>query len=151
MKIEIAKTDPRAQIPTRATDGAAGYDLYALILEDGNEIMYSIPPGDRRKIGTGLIMAIPTGYAGFVYSRSGMSHDDGLRLSNCVGVDDSDYRGELKVSLYNDSSETRIIKTGDRIGQIVFKKVEDADFLLVKPEQLSSTERGAGGFGSTGH
>lgn len=143
MKIEIKKMRETAVIPTRGSEQAAGYDLYACIDEP-----VVIEPGETRKIGTGLVIAVPEGYFGAVFARSGLSIKNGLRPANCVGVCDSDYRGEYIVALHNDSALPYTVNNGDRIAQLVVMP-----FLAVEFEEkaeLTQTDRGAGGFGSTG-
>lgn len=142
MVINIKKTNSNAIIPTRGSDRAAGYDLYS------NETSVDIPAGETRMIGTGVCMEIPDGYAGLVYARSGLASKRGLRPANCVGVIDSDYRGEIKVALHNDSKESQTIYSGDRLAQIVITPFLAATFNEV--DELNITDRGDGGFGSTG-
>ena len=139
--VKIFKADKRGVDPTYATDGSAGFDLYAI--ED-----MIIKPGDNVKVKTGLVIEVPFGYALMIYARSGIAAKTPLRLANGVGVIDSDYRGEIIVALYNDSMEDRIVYNGDRIAQIVI-----TPYLHIEPNEvteLSDTERGEGGFGSTG-
>ena len=143
MKIEIMKLKPNAVIPSRGSEYAAGYDLYACIDEP-----VAIKPGCTEKIGTGLAIAVPDGYFGAIFARSGLATKQGIRPANCVGVADSDYRGEYIVSLHNDSDTERTINPNDRIAQLVIIPFLTADF--EEKEELSSTERGSGGFGSTG-
>ena len=143
MKIQIKKLKDNAVIPTRGSMEAAGYDLYAAIDEP-----VTIPPHETVKIGTGLAIAVPQGYFGAIFARSGLAAKQGLRPANCVGVADSDYRGEYIVALHNDTDEKRIIEPGERIAQLVVMPYLTVEFDEV--EELSETERGAGGFGSTG-
>lgn len=143
MNIKVKKVHDMAIIPTRGSKGAAGYDLHYC---DNNTLL--IHPGETKKLGTGVAYEIPDGYAGFVYARSGLSTKQGLRPANCVGVIDSDYRGEIIVALHNDSNETRVVEYGQRIAQIVIKEYLNYD--IVEENVLSDTERGNGGFGSTG-
>lgn len=143
MVINIKKTHENAIIPTRGSSGAAGYDLYACA--EDNVV---VPAKKTTLINTGLCMAIPESFGGFIFPRSGLSVKQGLRLANCVGVIDSDYRGEVKVALYNDSDEDRVIQNGDRIAQIVFIPFAIGRFIEVS--ELDDTARGEGGFGSTG-
>ena len=144
MKIEITKLREEAVIPKRGSDKAAGYDLYACL--EGESVQ--IAPHTTVKIGTGLAIAVPDGYFGAVFARSGLAAKEGLRPANCVGVCDSDYRGEYIVALHNDSNEERTVKNGDRIAQLVVMPFLEVEFSEV--DSLSETERGAGGFGSTG-
>ena len=133
-----------AKTPTKGSDGAAGYDLYANL--EGNTLM--IQPHKTFMVPLGFSMAIPEGYVGLIFSRSGIVNKKGLRLANGVGVIDSDYRGEWKVMLHNDTDCTQIVEHGERIAQVVFVKFEDCMFMPVN--DLDDTTRGDGGFGSTG-
>ncbi|MBQ7319805.1 MAG: dUTP diphosphatase [Clostridia bacterium] len=143
MKIQIKKLREQAQMPTRGSAAAAGYDLYACIDE-----AVVIAPHTTAKIGTGLSVAVPEGYFGAVFARSGLASKQGLRPANCVGVCDADYRGEYIVALHNDSDEERTVMPGDRIAQLVIMPFLPAEFEEV--DELTETQRGAGGFGSTG-
>ena len=143
MKIQIKKLTETAKLPTRGSDRAAGYDLYADSVES-----VLIKPHTTTKVGTGLAIAIPEGYFGAIFARSGLAAKQGLRPANCVGVCDEDYRGEYIVALYNDTDMNRIIEPGDRIAQLVVLPYLPVEFEEV--DELSETERGAGGFGSTG-
>lgn len=143
MKIKIKKLTDTAVIPTRGSEYAAGYDLYADIKEP-----VVIKPHETEKVGTGLAIEIPDGYFGAIFARSGLATKQGLRPANCVGVCDSDYRGEYIVAIHNDSEEERTIQPKDRMGQLVvmpYLAVEFEEF-----EELGETARGEGGFGSTG-
>lgn len=139
----VKRLDPRAKLPAYGSADAAGADLYAVT--DGP---VSVAPGETVLIHTGLALAIPKGYVGLVYARSGLATKQGLAPANKVGVIDADYRGELMVSLYNHSGEPRTLETGDRIAQLVIAPYLTADFQPA--EDLDDTVRGAGGFGSTG-
>ena len=144
MKLRIKKLNENAVIPTYGSDYSAGADLYALL--DGDKI--EIQAHETVLVHTGLCFEIPEGYVGLVYARSGLATKKGLAPANKVGVIDADYRGEVMVSLYNQSDVTQTIDNGERIAQIVI-----APFLKVEyeeAEELSDTVRGAGGFGSTG-
>jgi dUTP pyrophosphatase len=121
--------------------GDAGADLVAS--ED-----HTIAPGERVVVGTGLKMAIPDGYAGFVLPRSGLATRSGITVANAPGLVDSGYRGELRVGLINHSDEAFTIKPGDRIAQLVIMAVEAVEYVEVGT--LGETSRGSGGFGSTG-
>ena len=136
MKINIKKLTTTAKIPTRGSEYAAGYDLYADITKE-----LVVEPHETAKIGTGLSIEIPDGYFGAVFARSGLA-------ANCVGVCDSDYRGEYIVALHNDGTQARTINPGDRIAQLVVMPYLAVEFNEVS--ELSDTKRGAGGFGSTG-
>lgn len=144
MIVNIKKLNENAVIPTRGSEYAAGYDLYALI--DRGAI--DIPAGKTAKIGTGISIEIPNGYRGDVFARSGVATNRGLRPANCVGVIDSDYRGEIIVALHNDSDVCQTIHTGDRIAQISITPYLSVEFNEV--EELRETIRGDGGFGSSG-
>lgn len=141
-KLEIKKLDEKAIIPTYGTKDSAGADLYALI-----DDKLTINPGETKVIPTGLSMAIPKGYVGLIYARSSLGTKKGLAPANKVGVIDADYRGEVKVVLYNQSKEEQTISPNERIAQIVITPYMQVDFIEV--EELSETERGTGGFGST--
>ena len=143
MKIQIKKLKENAIIPTRGSDRAAGYALYACL---ENEV--TIGAGETVKIGTGLSIAVPEGYFGAIFARSGLAAKEGLRPANCVGVADSDYRGEYIVALHNDSAISRVVTPGERIAQLVVMPYLSVEFEEV--DSLDETERGAGGFGSTG-
>lgn len=144
MKVNIKKLYNDAVIPTRGSKQAAGYDLYAHIPKGS----ITIPVGETKKINTGIAIEIPEGYVGLIFPRSGAATNRGLRLANCVGVIDSDYRGELLVALYNDSDKAQAIHAQDRIAQLVIMPNLSVEFEEV--DSLEETERGAGGFGSTG-
>lgn len=141
--IKITKLRPEAVVPTYGSEFSAGADLYACL-----DRPVSIAPGETVFIPTGLAMAIPAGFGGFVFARSGLACKKGLAPANKVGVIDSDYRGEITVAIQNYSSVTRRIEPGERIAQIVFLPVLTASF--IETEALDETGRGAGGFGSTG-
>lgn len=144
MQIAIKKLKTDAKIPTRGSDYAAGYDLYTSI---GSQIKRYIPPHSTAKIGTGIAMAIPNDYFGAIFARSGIATNKGLRPANCVGVIDSDYRGEIIVALHNDTDGTKMIEDGERIAQIVILPYANAEFY--ETQDLDDTKRGDGGFGST--
>ncbi len=141
--VSVKCLDSRAKLPAYGSADAAGADLYALT--DGP---VTIVPGETALIRTGLALAIPRGYVGLVYARSGLATKQGLAPANKVGVIDADYRGELMVSLHNHSGEMRTVQCGDRIAQLVITPYLAADFQ--KTEELDDTDRGSGGFGSTG-
>jgi dUTP pyrophosphatase len=144
MNIDVKKLDERARLPFRATEGSAGADLFACLSGD-----VVIAPGERKLIPTGIAIGIPDNGAGaFIFPRSSVSSKYGVSLANCVGVVDSDYRGEIKVPLINHSSEPYTVRDGDRIAQIVIMPVILPDF--VQTDELDDTARGEGGFGSTG-
>lgn len=143
-EIKVKKIRKNAILPTYGSDKAAGADLYACIDELG---LITIEPHTTMKISTGLAMELPEGYFGAIFARSGLATKQGIRPANCVGVCDEDYRGEYIVALHNDTDEERIIRHGDRIAQLVLLPYIQCDFV---EDELSETERGDGGFGSTG-
>ena len=143
MNINFKKLSVLATVPTRGSASAAGYDLYA-----ASTYNIEIPRGETVKIGTGNEVEIPEGYFGAVFARSGLATKKGLRPANAVGVIDSDYRGELIVALHNDSNMTQYVDAGERIAQLVILPYLNVDFNEV--DELNSTDRGEGGFGSTG-
>lgn len=141
MKIRVKKLNEDAVIPTRGSAYSAGYDLYAL----ADTV---INPHKTVKVGTGLALELPEGSFGAIFARSGLATKKGLRPANCVGVVDSDYRGEYIVPLYNDGDATHIILKGERIAQLVLMNHVPMEFEEV--DELEETDRGAGGFGSSG-
>lgn len=142
-KINVKKLDERAVIPTYGSEYSAGADLYAVLDEE-----ITIEPNETVLIKTGLAMEIPVGYAGFIFARSGLASKKGLAPANKVGVIDADYRGEFMVALHNHSTEERKVAHGERIAQLVIMPFLKGEFDIV--EELNETERGQGGFGSTG-
>ena len=142
--MKICKLDPAAILPTYATAGSAGADLYALPV--GDPVV--IDPGETAFLRTGLAAAIPAGYVGLIFARSGLACKRGLAPANKVGVVDSDYRGEFIVALHNHGTQPQTISTGERIAQLVVTPVLLPDTEEV--QQLPDSARGAGGFGSTG-
>lgn len=142
MQINIKRLNPNAILPTRGSEQAAGYDLYACIDEP-----VTIPPHSTVKVGTGLSIELPDNYFGAIFARSGLATKKGLRPANCVGVCDSDYRGEYIVALHNDSDIGVIINPEERIAQLVVLPYLPVEFNEV--DSLTDTERGDGGFGST--
>lgn len=142
-QVNIKKLDEKAIIPTYGSEFSAGADLYACLDE-----AVTIEPGEACLIHTGLAMEIPEGYAGLIYARSGLATKKGLAPSNKVGVVDADYRGEVMVSLFNHSKESRVVEHGERIAQLVIAPFIAADWNVT--DELSDTVRGEGGFGSTG-
>lgn len=143
MQVKIKKLHPDAITPTYATDGSACFDLYAI--DDGYVDDISHP---MDILGTGLSFEIPEGYQMLIFSRSGHGFNHEVRLANCVGVIDSDYRGQVKVKLTADSEGMLAIKKGDRIAQAQIIPVHRVTF--IETGDLTETERGTGGFGSTG-
>jgi len=144
MNTKIKILNELATIPTKGTVWSAGHDLYAAVPE--KEIV--IQPHTTEVIGTGIAMEIPVTLFGAIFPRSGLATKQGLRLANAVAVIDADYRGEIKIPMYNDSNEARVIKQGDRIAQIVLLPYLNTEFTVA--DELSETARGIGGFGSTG-
>ena len=141
--LRMKKLDPRAITPTYGSAAAAGADLYALL-----DAPLTVAPGETAKVPTGLSLEIPEGYAGLIYARSGLSVKRGLAPANKVGVIDADYRGEIIVALYNQSGVPQEVATGERIAQLVIAPILQVEF--EECDDLSDTQRGAGGFGSTG-
>ena len=143
IEIKIKRLSDTAKIPTRESNCAAGYDLYADIPED-----ITINPHETMKINTGVAMEIPEGYFGGIAARSGLATKEGLRPANCYGIVDSDYRGQIIVALHNDSDVERVVTPQERIGQIIIQPYLNVTFCEV--DDLTETERGSNGFGSTG-
>lgn len=146
IELKVKKLHPDAIIPTYATDGSACFDLYAVDCADFHGLYYQRGHVFR----TGLSFEIPAGYQMLVFSRSGHGFNSGVRLANCVGVIDSDYRGEVMVKLFSDlpTNDVLRVSSGDRIAQAQLMPVHRVEFEEVS--ELTETERGAGGFGSTG-
>lgn len=146
MNLQIKLLSPSASVPIYASEGAAAFDFF---VPAGDH--YVIAPGYTQKIGAGLAMAIPDGYVMLMFSRSGHGAKHGIRLANCVGVVDSDYRGEVIGAVYNDSSTNFTISSGERFMQgIIIARPTVTFTVLTDTEELPPTGRGAGGFGSTG-
>lgn len=143
MKVKFIKLKENAIVPAYGTEYSAGADLYAL--PDGD---ITVGPGQTVLIHTGIAMQIPEGYGGFIFARSGIATKRGLAPANKVGVVDSDYRGEIMVSLYNHSPQTQTIASGERVAQMVIMPYLKAEF--TESEALDDTLRATGGFGSTG-
>ena len=141
--IRVVRLNTKAKLPTYGSKEAAGADLYACLEQD-----VTIAPGETAFIPTGLSMMIPVGTAGLIYARSGMACKRGLAPANKVGVIDSDYRGEFIVVLYNHGTQSQTVSHGERIAQLVITPVFTPGFAEV--DELAETERGTGGFGSTG-
>ena len=144
MQIQIKTLRENAKLPGSQTAGAAGVDLHACL-----EQAVGIQPGETVVIPTGIAVAIPEGYFGGVYPRSGLATKLGLRLANCVGVIDADYRGEILAPLHNDGSDPVIIHDGDRVAQLLIQPVL-TDYVWQEVAELPETQRDEGGFGSTG-
>ena len=141
MKIKIL--NPKAVAPTRGSLNASGFDLKAIL--EGSLFLH---PGAVLPINTGLALEIPEGWTGLVLPRSGLGTKHGINLANTAGVIDPDYRGELIIQLYNRSNTPFEVKDGDRVAQLVLVPRYTSEIEVV--EELSNTERGEGGFGSTG-
>ena len=149
MKVNIKKLSPTAKIPTKGTYASAGYDLYADVRSDDDDIgVITIYPHQTLMITTGISVEIPNGYFGGIFARSGLSTKKSLRPANCVGCIDSDYRGEVIIALHNDSNVQQEFSNHDRIAQLVIIPYLDVEFEEV--DKISTTNRGEGGFGSTG-
>ena len=156
--IKIVRIAPDVVMPTKAHDPDAGFDLYAYCpdatfysWESGCQLNVKgvkVRPNETYKFHTGIKLAIPDGYWGGIYARSGLATKCGLRPANCVGVIDSSYRGEIIVAIHNDSNETQLVHNGDRIAQLVIQKVEPTVFEEVS--ELDETSRGESGFGGSG-
>jgi len=143
MNIPVKVLNARAHLPIRGSEFAAGYDLYAAI-----EHPVLIRPHETEKIGTGLSFELPENTFAAIFARSGLATKKGLRPANCVGICDSDYRGEYLVAVHNDSELTQMIEPGERIAQMILMPFIPMEF--TEFESLSNTERDNGGFGSTG-
>jgi dUTP pyrophosphatase len=143
MKVNIKKLNEKAIIPCYGSEYAAGADLYACL--DGD---VKIPAHTTVVIPTGIALELPVGYAGLIYARSGLATKKGLAPANKVGVVDCDYRGEVKVALHNHGEVEQVVSCGERVAQLVIAPYITAQFAEV--DELSSTVRGEGGFGSTG-
>ncbi|MCR4653222.1 MAG: dUTP diphosphatase [Eubacterium sp.] len=143
MKINVKKLIPTAKLPTRGSEYAAGYDLYAALEET-----VVIAPHQTVMVSTGLAMEIPEGYFGAIFARSGLASKEGLRPANCVGVVDADYRGPFMIAVHNDSETERKVEPEERIAQLVVMPFLPVEFNTV--DELAETVRGEGGFGSTG-
>ena len=141
--INVKKLNDLAKLPTRGSENAAGYDLYA-----ATSYNIEIQPHTTVKIGTGLSFELPQGTFAAIFPRSGIATKRGLRPANCVGVCDSDYRGEYIVALHNDTNEVQIIEPQERVAQMILLPFVEMSFNEVN--ELSDTVRGAGGFGDSG-
>lgn len=156
--IKIVRIAPDVIMPTKAHDTDAGFDLYAYCPDatfyswesgcQSNVKGVKVRPNETYKFHIGIKLAIPDGYWGGIYARSGLATKCGLRPANCVGVIDSSYRGEIIVAIHNDSNETQLVHNGDRIAQLVIQKVEPTVFEEVS--ELDETSRGESGFGGSG-
>lgn len=144
VNIKFLDNNKEKKVPFYASQGAAGMDLTACLEES-----ITLKPLERALIPTGIAISLPSEkYGAFLFARSGLASKHGITLANCVGVVDSDYTGEIKVALVNLSNNEYTIKNGERIAQMVIMEVNQANFTVV--DELAKTERGSGGFGSTG-
>lgn len=143
MNLKFLKMDENAVLPRRATEGSAGYDLYACLTEP-----VTIGPGERAVLRTGLGVALPENTAGMIFTRSGLGIKHGIHVTNGVGVVDWDYRGEIHVGLHNLGGEAYTVAPGERVAQLILIPVATPEAEFV--ENLDETQRGGGGFGSTG-
>ena len=144
MQLQVKRVRENAILPTRATDGSAGMDLYAAV-----DAPITVQPGERVRIPTGIAIGLPSrDTVALIFARSGLAVKHGLTLSNCVGVIDSDYRGELQVGLIHQGDTPYVIEAGERIAQLVIMPVFVPE--LCETDTLGETARGEGGFGSTG-
>jgi len=144
MEIKVKKLKDKATMPTRGSEYAAGYDLYACIDEP-----ILIKAGETVKIPSGLSFEVPIGYAGFVFARSGLATKNGLAPANKVGVCDCDFRGDYTIALHNhNSTRNEVVEPNERIAQVVFMPYLETT--LVLSDELTDTKRGTNGFGSTG-
>lgn len=141
--IRVKKLHPNAKLPTYGSDAAVGADLYACLEEP-----VIIGPGETFWVSTGIALEVPAGCAGLVYARSSLGAKRGLAPANKVGVVDPDYRGEVRVVLFNHSCEPQQLQPGERVAQFVITPVLTP--VYEEAEELSDTSRGVGGFGSTG-
>lgn len=146
MDIKVKKLNEKAILPTRGSEYAAGYDLYALINNEKGRI--EIQPHSTVKIETGLAFELPENTFAAIFARSGLATKQGLRPANCVGVCDCDYRGQYIVALHNDSDELRVVENEERIAQMILMPYINMNF--IETDKLSDTVRGNNGFGSTG-
>ncbi len=141
--VRVKKLHPNAKLPAYGSSEAAGADLYACLEE-----AVTIAPGETYFVSTGIALEVPKGCAGLVYARSGLACKRGLAPANKVGVVDSDYRGEVKVALHNHSNEAQTVEPGERVAQFIITPVLTPAY--EEAAELSDTDRGVGGFGSTG-
>ena len=141
--IRVKKLHPAAKLPTYGSAEAAGADLYACLEET-----VTIAPGESAFIPTGIAMEVPVGCAGLIYARSGLACKRGLAPANKVGVVDSDYRGQIVVVLHNHGKQEQTVANGERIAQMVITPVLTPSYMQV--DELTDSDRGSGGFGSTG-
>lgn len=147
IQVNVRRLSDTAILPTYGSKKAAGMDLYADVKYFGADKLY-IDAGDCIKVPTGFAFELPEGYCSLILARSGLASKKGLRPANCVGLCDEDYRGNYIVALYNDSDTMQVIEHGDRIAQLMFVPYVQAE--LTEVDNLSETDRGESGFGSSG-
>ena len=143
INVKLKYLSDKISRPEYATRGSCGFDLSAAI-----DSSYTLNPGERVIVPSGVAVSIPKGYGGFLFSRVGLAAKKGIILTNGAGVIDSDYTGEIKIPIMNISNEAYTIKSGDRIAQLVVMPIEAADFVIV--DELPETTRGTRAFGSSG-
>lgn len=143
VELKVERLEHAKSLPVYATGGSAGMDL---TFASDDELV--LEPGERTKLPTGIKLEIPLGYEGQIRPRSGLAYKAGISLTNCVGTVDSDYRGEVQVLIINHGKEPYTFKPGERIAQLLIAPTLQVE--LVEVESVDSTERGEGGFGSTG-
>ena len=148
LQVKAQLTKPNAKLPTWGSPNAAGLDLYAALSEEQMPVL-TINPGQTVMVSVGIKTEFTPGYAALIHARSGLATKKGLAPANKVGVVDADYRGEWFVALHNHSNLPQIIEDGERVAQVLFQEVEHPEFVLA--DELDTTERGEGGFGSTGN
>lgn len=142
VEVLLQQLDPELPVPSYAHPGDAGLDLYSAV-------DYTLEPGQRQLIPTGVALALPPGYVAFVHPRSGLAHKHGIGMVNAPGVIDAGYRGEIKVNLINhDRGSSFEIRRGERVAQLIVQLVSQVEFVAVS--SLPGSDRGEGGFGSTG-
>ena len=147
LTVKMTKAKPNAKLPTWESVNSAGADLYACLSDEQMPVV-QINPGETVMMSVGIKTEFAPGHVALIHARSGLASKKGLAPANKVGVIDADYRGEWFVALHNHSNNIQIIEDGDRIAQVLFQEIEHPTFEEV--EELSETERGEGGFGSTG-
>ena len=147
LTVKMTKAKPNAKLPTWESVNSAGADLYACLSDEQMPVV-QINPGETVMISVGIKTEFAPGHVALIHARSGLAAKKGLAPANKVGVIDADYRGEWFVALHNHSNDIQIVEDGDRIAQVLFQEIEHPTFEEV--EELSETERGEGGFGSTG-
>lgn len=147
LQVKATLTKSNSKLPTWGTLHAAGADLYAALSEEQMPVL-TIHPGETVMVSVGIKTEFTPGYVALIHARSGLATKYGIAPANKVGVIDADYRGEWFVALHNHSNENYMLQDGERIAQVLFQEVEHPDFVLA--DELEATERGEGGFGSTG-